>query len=185
VTGPRRPVGRASILAETMAAIAENGWAGLTVSALGRRLGTTGSHILYYFGSKDRLLLETLRWSEADLGARRAALTADRTLPPGDRLRGYADLYLPTGAGDPRWLLWLEAWGLARGAAGIRDALADLDRPWLDDLTALLGEAGSAQPRVEARRRNALLDGLAVRLVLGLPDLSRVEAVALACPPPP
>lgn len=180
MTGPRRPVGREPILAETMAAIAENGWAGLTMSALGRRLGTTGSHILYYFGSKDRLLMETLRWSEAHLDARRAALLADRDRPVGERLRGYADLYLPTAAGDPRWLLWLEGWGLARGAAEVRDALADLDRPWLADLAALLAEAGHPDPDTEARRRGALLDGLAVRLVLGLPDLDRAEAARLA-----
>jgi AcrR family transcriptional regulator len=177
---PRRQVGRDRILAETTAAIAEDGWAKLTMSALGRRLGTTGSHVLYYFGSKDRLLIETLRWSEAELGERRRSLLADVGLTVDQRLRGYVDLYLPTGPGDPRWLLWLEVWSLARGAAEIRDSLVDLDRPWLEDLTALLAEADVTEPEAAARRTNALLDGLALRLVLGLPDLTRPAALTLA-----
>lgn len=57
-----------------MTAIAEDGLAALTMSALAKRLGTSGGHILYYFGSKDRLLLEVLGWSErAHRGAPGAA----------------------------------------------------------------------------------------------------------------
>ncbi|MGW1554111.1 helix-turn-helix domain-containing protein, partial [Streptomyces sp. NPDC002346] len=42
---------RERMLEEAMTAIAEDGLAGLTMSALAKRLGTSGGHILYYFGT--------------------------------------------------------------------------------------------------------------------------------------
>lgn len=39
---------RERMLEEAMTAIAEDGLAGLTMSALAKRLGTSGGHILYY-----------------------------------------------------------------------------------------------------------------------------------------
>ncbi|MGE6736899.1 TetR family transcriptional regulator, partial [Streptomyces sp. NPDC059900] len=41
-------VARDRMLEEAMTAIAENGLAALTMSALAERLGTSGGHILYY-----------------------------------------------------------------------------------------------------------------------------------------
>lgn len=70
------------MLEEAMAAIAEDGLATLTMSALAERLGTSGGHILYYFGSKDRLLLEALRWSEEQLAGERRALLGRRLTAP-------------------------------------------------------------------------------------------------------
>lgn len=72
---------RERMLEEAMTAIAEDGLAGLTMSALAKRLGTSGGHILYYFGSKDRLLLEVLGWSESALTEERRTLLAGRAAP--------------------------------------------------------------------------------------------------------
>lgn len=57
---------RRRVYAEAMRAIAELGPERVTMRVLGARLGMSPGHILYFFGSKDRLLLETLRWSEED-----------------------------------------------------------------------------------------------------------------------
>ncbi|MFF8605536.1 TetR/AcrR family transcriptional regulator [Streptomyces sp. NPDC015346] len=163
------------MLEEAMSAIAEDGLAALTMSALAERLGTSGGHILYYFGSKDLLLLAALRWSEAALAEERRALLSQR-LTAERKLDLFLRLYLPRGPRDPRWMLWIELWARTPANDSLREAQRDLDRGWQDDLEALLAK-GVAQARfapldaAEATARAsellALLDGLSTRVVLG------------------
>ncbi|MER7949832.1 TetR/AcrR family transcriptional regulator [Streptomyces sp. NPDC096079] len=160
------------MLEEAMAAIAENGLASLTMSALAERLGTSGGHILYYFGSKDLLLLAALRWSEAALAEERRALLA-RRITAERKLDLFLRLYLPRGPRDPRWTLWIELWARTPGNTALRDAQAELDAGWQEDLEALL-TAGAARRRfapldagARASELLALLDGLSTRVVLG------------------
>ncbi|HEX2314410.1 MAG TPA: TetR/AcrR family transcriptional regulator [Thermomonospora sp.] len=182
-SAPRRRLERPreQVLSEAMAEIAERGLAGLTMAGLARRLDTSGGHIMYYFRSKDQLLLETLRWSEEQLtGARRAALARD--VPAAERLDAFVGLYLPRSPGDPRWMLWIEVWTRAAVDTAIRDAQAELDRAWRTDLAALLGEGRALGEFREvpadayAARLLAMLDGFSVQLVLGVPGMTR-EAV--------
>jgi len=160
------------MLEEAMTAIAEDGLGALTMSALAERLGTSGGHILYYFGSKDLLLLAALRWSEAALAEERRRLLARRVAAP-RRLDSFLRLYLPRGPRDPRWTLWIELWARIPANEELRAAQAELDRGWQDDLEALLSK-GVAQGHfapmdVTARASEllALLDGLSTRVVLG------------------
>jgi len=169
-------IARERMLEEAMTAIAESGLASLTMSALARRLGTSGGHILYYFGSKDLLLAEALRWSESRLTDERAALLTRRVTAP-RKLELFCELYLPDGPRDPRWMLWLELWARTAGNADLRAAQDELDHAWQRDLTALLAK-GVAQGRfavpedeVPARAVEllALLDGVSTRLLLAAP----------------
>ncbi|MER5252585.1 MULTISPECIES: TetR/AcrR family transcriptional regulator [unclassified Streptomyces] len=173
------------MLEEAMTAIAENGLAALTMSALAERLGTSGGHILYYFGSKDRLLLEALSWSEAALTEERRALLAGRAAPA-RKLDRFLRMYLPKGPRDPRWMLWIELWARAGANEPLRAAQDDLDRGWQADLEALLAQ-GAAQEAFavdDAARRAgellALLDGLSTRVVLGQRGADRKRALASA-----
>lgn len=160
------------MLEEAMAVIAEEGLASLTMSALAERLGTSGGHILYYFGSKDLLLLAALRWSEAALTGERGALLA-RRIPAERKLDLFLRLYLPRGPRDPRWTLWIELWARTPGNTALREAQEALDRGWQEDLETLLA-AGVARRRfapldatARASELLALLDGLSTRVVLG------------------
>jgi AcrR family transcriptional regulator len=183
---PARP--REEVLAESMAAIAEQGLSGLTMAALGRRLGMSGGHLLYYFGSKDRLLLETLQWSEGQLGERRREIAgADPSTAGG--LAEYAALYLPDRAGDPRWVLWLEVWNRSSGSEALRAGAREIGEAWHRDLVGLLRQGAAeggfrASPPPDpdgwSARYAALLDGLAVPVVTGLPGASRDAALAHA-----
>lgn len=174
---------RERVVAAAMAAIAEHGLARLTMAGLGRGLGMSAGHLLYYFGSRDRLLLETLRWSEEQLGERRRAVLAE-PVPCLERLAAYADLYLPDGPGDPRWTLWLEVWGRSLAGEAIRAGQVEIEEPWHLDLVALLregaaaGEFGAGDAGERAVRIRALLDGFAVPLVIGLPGTRREAALA-------
>ncbi|MFD5087521.1 TetR family transcriptional regulator C-terminal domain-containing protein [Kitasatospora sp. NPDC058406] len=184
---PRRPARpREEVFATARAAIAEHGLAKLTMAGLGRELRMSAGHLLYYFGSKDQLLLETLRWSEEQLGARRRDLLADGGRDVRARLSGYTALYLPEGPGDPRWILWVEVWGRSPAGEELRRGQLEIEAPWQADLVALIEEgtaAGRFAPGDAAERASqirALLDGLAVPLALGLPGALRPRALHLA-----
>ena len=181
----RRPAQpRERVLAAAMAAIAEHGLAKLTMAGLGRQVGMSGGHLLYYFGSKDRLLLETLHWSEAQLGERRRAVLARTALPARTRLADFADLYVPEGPGDPRWTLWIEVWGRSLASEEIRNGQRAIEEPWHRDLVDLLregmaaGEFAPADAEAAAVRVRAVLDGFSTSIVIGLPGVCREESLA-------
>ncbi|MER5640706.1 TetR/AcrR family transcriptional regulator [Kitasatospora sp. NPDC002227] len=174
---------REEVYAAARAAIADHGLAKLTMAGLGKQLQMSAGHLLYYFGSKDQLLLETLRWSEEQLGERRRAALQ---VPGGwAQLAAYTELYLPEGPGDPRWILWLEVWGRSPASAEIRQGQLEIEAPWQADLVALL-ESGAAAgefttdpagpPADRAVQLRALLDGLAVPVAIGLPGATRAQA---------
>jgi AcrR family transcriptional regulator len=153
------------VLEEAWRLLAEKGLADLTLAELGRRVDTSASHLLYYFGSKDDLLLEVVRWSEGQLREARVKALASGSVQT--RLRRFCELYLPREQGDPRWLLWIELWPRTLRTESLAEHYGEFDEEWRTDLTALLLEAGVPEPAATARRICALLDGLSVALVLG------------------
>jgi AcrR family transcriptional regulator len=179
---------RETVLQATLDAIAENGLEAMTMAALGKRLGISAGHILYYFGSKDRLLVETLRWSEDRLGADRRELLA-RPATALVRLAGYIDLYLPEGRADPRWTVWIAVCGRSLNDAEVLEAGDEIERTWADDLADLLGEgaaAGEWAPLDDTRRADftarlhGMLDGFALQIVIGAPGADRAGRAAHA-----
>ncbi|MFJ4754802.1 MULTISPECIES: TetR/AcrR family transcriptional regulator [Streptomyces] len=170
---------RERVLAAAMEMIAERGLEKLTMAALGREVGMSSGHLLYYFRSKDELLLRTLEWSEGRLGTERGRLLA-RGSSARDRLDAYVDLYVPDGQGDPHWTLWLEVWNRSQNADDdARDRQAAIEGAWHRDLVALVAEGisrGEFRPvdadRFAARLR-ALLDGFSIHVAIGLRGTDR------------
>lgn len=166
---------RESVLRAAWDLLVERGLADLTLAELGRRLDTSAGHLLYYFGSKDGLLLEVLKWSEAEQAAQRAEILASDA-PALERARGFCDVYLPYAEGDPRWLLWVELWPRVLREPSLREPREELDRTWFADLVPLLREMGADDPEALARRVLSLLDGLSVGLLIGDSGLTRESA---------
>ncbi|MFJ7045860.1 transcriptional regulator [Streptomyces sp. JV178] len=170
---------REEVLGAAMAMIAERGLEKLTMAALGREVGMSSGHLLYYFHSKDELLLRTLEWSEGRLGTERARLLT-RTAPARERLDAYVDLYVPDGHRDPHWTLWLEVWNRSQNADDeARDRQAAIEGAWHRDLVALLaegmsrGEFRTVDPDRFATRLRALLDGFSINVAIGLRGADR------------
>jgi AcrR family transcriptional regulator len=142
--------------------------------------------VMYYFTSKEHILLETLAWQEhQDTEVRRAALAkitgAWRQL---DRFIGH---YLPVSPTDPVWILWMEAWARAPHSAEVSQFMEALLRPWRDDLAAIVargvGEGAFVPPDAIddfTLRFVALLDGLALQRLRQLHQLSRKRVIELA-----
>ncbi|MYS92087.1 MULTISPECIES: TetR/AcrR family transcriptional regulator [Streptomyces] len=183
--GRRQAPPREDVLAAAMEMIAERGLEKLTMAALGREVGMSSGHLLYYFGSKDELLLRTLEWSEGRLGAERGRLLT-RAAGARERLDAYVDLYVPDGHRDPHWTLWLEVWNRSQSAAAdadARDRQAAIEGAWHRDLVALLaegisrGEFKSVDPDRFAARLRALLDGFAIHVAIGLRGTDRAQVL--------
>lgn len=175
---------REDVLAAAMGTIAERGLDGLTMAGLGRQVGMSSGHLLYYFRTKDELLLRTLEWSEGRLGAERSALLSG----PGtarERLDGYVDVYVPDGPRDPHWTLWLEVWNRSQSADDdARARQAAIEGAWHRDLVAILaegvsrGEFRAVDPDRFAARMRALLDGFSVHVAVGIPGTGRDQVLA-------
>ncbi|WP_432063632.1 TetR/AcrR family transcriptional regulator [Streptomyces sp. C10-9-1] len=175
---------REDLLAAAMATIAEHGLDNLTMAGLGREVGMSSGHLLYYFRTKDELLLQTLEWSEGRLGAERGALLS-RPATARERLAAYVDLYVPDGPRDPHWTLWLEVWNRSQNAeADARARQAAIEGAWHRDLVALLAEGVSrgefrlVDPDRWAARFRALLDGFSVHVAVGIPGTGREQVLA-------
>ncbi|MFE1444008.1 TetR/AcrR family transcriptional regulator [Streptomyces sp. NPDC058739] len=170
---------REEVLSTAMEMIAERGLEKLTMAALGREVGMSSGHLLYYFHSKDELLLQTLEWSESRLGDERRRLLA-RPATARERLDAFVDLYIPDGHRDPHWTLWLEVWNRSQNAAeDARERQSAIEGVWHRDLVALLAEGMSRgefrtvdADRFAARLR-ALLDGFAIHVAIGLRGTDR------------
>ncbi|WP_274562303.1 TetR/AcrR family transcriptional regulator [Streptomyces spiramyceticus] len=175
---------RETVLAAAMASIAERGLERLTMAGLGREVGMSSGHLLYYFHSKEELLLQTLEWSEEQLGVERRAALA-RQVPVRERLDAYVDLYVPAGPRDPHWALWLELWNRSHAVdEDTRARLLDIELSWHRDLVALLvegasrGELRAVDADRFATRIRALLDGFSTHVAMALPGSERSQVLA-------
>ncbi|MFI6459848.1 TetR/AcrR family transcriptional regulator [Streptomyces sp. NPDC050528] len=175
---------REDVLAAAMGMIAERGLEQLTMAALGREVGMSSGHLLYYFHSKDELLLQALEWSEGRLGAERGRLLTRTATTVRERVDAYVDLYVPEGHRDPHWTLWLEVWNRSQNADDeARDRQAAIEGVWHRDLVALIaegvsrGEFRAVDPDRFAARLRALLDGFSIHVAIGLRGTDRAQVL--------
>jgi AcrR family transcriptional regulator len=163
---------RVQVLEAALQVIASRGLANTRISDISARAGMSSGHVLYYFKTKDMVLMEALRFVEDEIHE-----TAERTLPAvpagPKRLEALLKLNLPDGSGDPRWMLWLESWTLAPHDPHVAGLTSDLDRRWIGLLAGVVrdgvdaGALSCEDVGSFAGRFSALFDGLAVQVVTG------------------
>ena len=173
---------RDRVLAAAVDAIAEHGPHRVTIRDIGARAGISPSHVLYYFGKRENILMETLRWSEGELSTRRTQeLGAAGSVA--QKLDRFVELYLPVDARDVRWNLWNQVIAAPPRTPETDQLIADLEQLWVDDLEGILSEGIAAREfrSVEvselALRARLLMDGVASEVVLGLPGRTAGWAV--------
>jgi AcrR family transcriptional regulator len=175
---------RERVLDAALDVIAERGLAATRIVDISERAGMSAGHVLYYFGSKDRVLVETLRHIE-DRMHRDARVELAAIAAGPDRISRLLELNLPDGLADPGWTLWLESWTLAPHDGAVRDLVAELERAWialLDEVVRDGVEAGSfVCPDIDAAvaRLYATINGLAVQVVTGVADLTPARALEI------
>ncbi len=183
----RRPSGdeaRGRAMRAAISAIAEKGVAAVRMSDIAERAGMSTGHILYHFGKKDRLLLEVLVWSEADLGER-FRQAAEEAASPAEKLALFVRFYLPRHQGDERYALWTQVLAQHHDDEG-RRLLTALSDTWEEYLAAIVVE-GRALGRFAAVdtsefviRAVAMLNGLSGDVMFGRSRWQHASAHAFA-----
>ncbi len=172
---------RAELVEGALDYVLTNGLVGLSLRPLGAALGTSDRMLIYYFGSKERLVGEVLERAQQRLA---------QTMPPPEPndLRTLADLIghlwaaLRSPAAAQVTRLYLETCLLAvQDPQRWKDAPARLRGPWRAPLQAGLVAFGVPSRQVDALADLILdtLDGLALDR-LTTTDAARVDAAAAA-----
>ena len=174
---PKGALRRQQVLEAALACISERGIHETRMTDIAERAGMSPGHVLYYFGSKGRLLAEVLRWNE-DRFHEQLTVELGRGGSARQRLERLIRASVPAGRGDPHWLLWLEVWAKAphdpdllrdqeRHEARFRVLLEDVIR----DGQARGEFDPTSDPVRTAFRLSALIDGLAVQVAIGAPAM--------------
>ena len=172
--GRTKPQVRTRVLRAALEAFEELGPDRVRIQDIAERAGMSSGHVMYYFGDRDRILVDTLLLSEESLAERRERAVA-RAEGAADAIEKVTRLYLPTGPRDVRWALWAQAFARPPADAETRDLLRTWSDGWADCIGRLLG--GRPRDRVAATRYCRLMDGLALEVVLGAPGRGRGWAV--------
>jgi AcrR family transcriptional regulator len=177
---------RDRVLKAAVQLITEAGIDQVRVAEIARRANMSSGQVMYYFTSKEHILLETLAWRDhQDIRRARAALA--KVTGAWRQLERFIGLYLPASPADPTWILWMEAWARAPHNRQVSRLMEELLGLWRDDLAAIVArgvqEGAFAPPAAIddfTLRFAALLDGLALLRLRQLQQPSRKRLTELA-----
>lgn len=172
---------RAQIMAATRRVIVDRGVTMLRVADVARAAGVSAGIVHYYFDSKDDLIRETLRDNFAQSFARRAPIV-DQDLPVDERLDRLVRSYVPDDdATRESWHVWLELWVGGAHDEALRELNEEAYGEWRRRIGELIAEGVatgalvSEDPQADANQLVAMMDGLAVQVLLGSSVLTPEE----------
>lgn len=173
----------------TIRAVAERGLCEARIADVARIIDVSPALILYYFPSKEALLTEALIYSdrlfyesvhdkleEAESAEDRLVVLIEETCPGPTGPNGVPD----------SWTLWPATWELARHDPTLAAARARLDESWRSKIAAIVDEGVATGEFVEVDSQAfsiqlaALLDGLAIEVMLGDPTVDSARMAELA-----
>lgn len=183
---------RQRVLEAAASVLRERGLADTRISDVGKLIGMSPGHVMYYFESRDDLLLEAVRWAEDDYYSGIEA-SLEAIADPRRRLVRMIELWCPTARAeqaDVAWSLWPELWARSMHHAGLASLREELESRWEAFVMAIVreGQRADAFADLDARRfvqmLGALIDGLSLRVLSGDPAMSpatmRKHCVAFA-----
>ena len=172
---------RQQILEAAGSVIAERGICETRIADISDVLGVSPALVLYYFPSKERLLGEALAHQDRqffeEVAKRASDLQSARA-----RLILIIEASCPTASKkteiNDEYVLWLEMWARCRQDPELAAARQRMDQEWRHAITTIVvdgqrsGEFSSTVDAVDfALRLSALIDGLAIQVVLGDPEV--------------
>lgn len=165
--------------------ICERGFGDTRIADVAKRAGVSSALVIYYFGTRDRLLVDALRYSE-ESGYEAAEKMLAEIPSLHDRLSFLikwtcvpeADSEMP-GA----WGLWFDLWAQAFRHDEVKAGRVELDARWRSMIADAVKSAdldADVDPRVFALEFSALLDGLSIQVALDDPEVDSTVAYDIA-----
>jgi AcrR family transcriptional regulator len=181
----KRQARRAEIARAAIGPLSAQGVGNVRLTDLGKSLGMTGAHLLYYFESKNDLFMTALRIVEQDL--REETLRTFEDMPSArERWEWILDTGAPAGLDDSGLLMWLEAWAGAVHEKEVLDLISELESEWQELLRDTLRygvDRGELPDDVDldliVEGVSALLDGLTIRVVVGYRPVDHEAAMRI------
>ncbi len=181
---PRRKLSdarRRQILKAAVQVIASKGLCDTGIKDVADQAGTSPALVIYYFGTKDALLAEALAFAEDRFYAQTADAVAGMASAR-DRLVELVRCSCSVGEAEDdfdEWVLWLDLWARAAHKPDVARDRQAMDRRWRTTIGEIVrqGQAAGEFAPVDADgfalRLAALIDGLAILVVLKDPDVTR------------
>ena len=179
---------RLQILTAAAELIAEAGVAETRIADVAKRAQVSSALVIYYFGTRDQLLVNALRFSEQTFYDAAERMLAD-VRPIRERLSALIRwTCTPNGEGEVpgAWGLWFDLWVQAFRHPEVSADRIELDNRWRAMILDVVqdgvddGEATCADPRRFALTFASLLDGLAIQVALEDPVVTADLAYDIA-----
>ena len=165
--------------------ICERGFGDTRIADVAKRAGVSSALVIYYFGTRDRLLVDALRYSEESFYE-----AAEKMLAEVPSLRERLSLLIKwtcvREADDQipgTWGLWFDLWAQAFRHNEIRAGRVELDARWRKMIIDAVKSADletKVNARMFALEFSALLDGLSIQVALEDPEVDSDLAYDIA-----
>jgi AcrR family transcriptional regulator len=165
--------------------ICERGFSETRISDVAKRAGVSSALVIYYFGTRDRLLVDALRYSEESFYE-----AAEQMLAEVPSLRDRLSLLIqwtcvPEAENEipGAWGLWFDLWAQAFRHDEVKAGRVELDALWRRMIVDAV-ESAELESDVDARmfalEFSALLDGLSIQVALEDPEVDSKVAYDIA-----
>jgi AcrR family transcriptional regulator len=168
--------------------ICERGFGDTRIADVAKRAGVSSALVIYYFGTRDRLLVDALRYSEESF-----YVAAEEMLREVSALRERLSLLIRwtcVREGNEEipgaWGLWFDLWAQAFRHDEIKSDRAELDAKWREMIVDAIQSADASEfdakvnARMFALEFAALLDGLSIQVALDDPEVDSDLAYDIA-----
>ncbi len=186
-TAPVADARRDQMLAAAATLIAERGFGDTRIADVAERVGASPPLVVYYFGTKDKLLTEALRYSEQSFYRAADEMLASTSAIVKRLETLVAWTCLPGQEESPgTWGLWFDLWAQAFRHPEVKKDRVDLDQRWRAMIARVVREGMDAGEidTVDAEEFSiafaALMDGLSIQTALDDPVVDGQRAFQVA-----
>ncbi len=190
---PANEARRTQMLRAAAELIAERGFGETRIADVAKRAHASSALVIYYFGTRDRLLVDALRYSEQNFYD-----VAEKMLAEVTDVRERLSMLVrwtcvPENPGDVpgAWGLWFDLWAQAFRHPEVKQDRVEMDGRWRSMIMDIVkaGQAdgtivgkgpGKVDPYRFALSFAALLDGLSIQVALDDPEVVPVIACDIA-----
>jgi len=165
--------------------ICERGFGDTRIADVAKRAGVSSALVIYYFGTRDRLLVDALRYSEES-----GYEAAEKMLAEIPSLRERLSFLIkwtcvPESDSDMpgAWGLWFDLWAQAFRHDEVKAGRVELDARWRAMIADAVKSAdldADVDARMFALEFSALLDGLSIQVALDDPEVDSAVAYDVA-----